>query len=391
MEHNHLGALILTTLGIFIVPFLSPFLKIPVAVGELLYGVFLGFIFSLLGWSKDLEHILGFLSFLGFSLLMFLAGLEIDWNRIETLRRKEKSVIFAVVLTNFIIALLVSHFLHLPLTEVMILGALGIGLMLSVLRELNLDARFSQTILIAGSLGEVATLSLLTFYDLYLSFGLGNSFIFHTLLIGLFALAFMLLLKLIKFLVWLYPQKFAYLVEGENKAAIDIRASFALMLAFMGISTLVHIEPILGAFIAGTLVGFIFRDKHSLESKLTSLGYGFLIPFFFIQVGMQFDITSLGNWTFLKLAMVLLVSLFLVKVFSSLWFLLLGFSFREILLAGALFSFPFTVLIAVGKILFEKGIWQSSDFTVVVILTLLSSLVYPLLAKFLAQKSPSKE
>ncbi|HIP86535.1 MAG TPA: cation:proton antiporter, partial [Aquifex sp.] len=70
-------SLILITLGVFVIPFLSPFLRIPVAVGELLYGMVLVPLMD----KADLE-VINFLSFLGFSLLMFLAGLEIDWNKL---------------------------------------------------------------------------------------------------------------------------------------------------------------------------------------------------------------------------------------------------------------------------------------------------------------------
>jgi Kef-type K+ transport system membrane component KefB len=380
---RELSSLIPITLGVFLIPFLSPFLRIPVAVGELLYGMALAPL-----TDKIDAELLNFLSFLGFSLLMFLAGLEIDWNRLETLKPKEKVVIALVVITNFLLAALAVTLLGLSTESVLLLGAMGIGLMLSVLRELKVSPYFKQVVLITGSLGEVATLLGLTLYDLFLTFGWGFSFYLHLFLIGLFGILFIFLLKLLNLLVWYYPKEVASLIAEETKAAVDIRASFALMLLFMSFTSLIHIEPILGAFIAGTLLGFIFREKKPIEAKLSALGYGFLIPFFFVQVGFCFDFSSLSP-LFLELSAILLFLLFLIKVISSLWFGLLGFSPKELLLAGLLFSFPFTVFIAVGKILYEKGVWDSTNFAMAVFITVISGILFPVAVKLFASKGGS--
>ncbi len=378
---THILLLIFITLGVFVIPFLAPFFRLPVAVGELLYGIGLIYLFEKLGLCGETLRFIDFLSFLGFSLLMFLAGLEIDWNRLETLRRQEKLVISAVVVSNFLFAALAVFLFGLPPDYVLLLGALGIGLMLSVVRELELPERLVQVILITGSLGEIATLLGLTGYDLYLSFGLGRDFYLHLGLVALFGFLFVVLLKLIKLLIWYFPEKVASLIVEESKAAVDIRASFALMLTFMAFAYMVHIEPILGAFIAGTLFGFIFREKESVEGKLSALGYGFLIPFFFIQVGFSFDFGYLSEESYLKMALLLWVLLYGIKFLSSVWFLFLGFRIRELLLTSFLFSFPFTILIAVAKILHEKGVWDKGELVVAITLTLLTSITFPLLAK----------
>lgn len=382
---TQLLSLILIILGVFVIPFIVPFFRLPVAVGELLYGIVLLVLFQHLHLDKDALLYIDFLSFLGFSLLMFLAGLEIDWNKLETLSRKEKIVIFLILGTNLLISTLLVVKFHFSFEVGLLLSSMGIGLMLSVLRELELPKNFIQIVLIAGSLGEVSTLFMLTLYDLYLSFGLGISLWVHLLLIGIFGIAFVFLLKLMKLLVWLFPEKIASLVLEETKAAVDIRASFALMLLFMAFTSAIHIEPILGAFIAGTLLGFIFREKEHFEERLSAFGYGFLIPFFFIHVGLSFDFSAISP-LFLKMTLILVLGIFLVKLLSSLWLKILGFSLREIILAALLFSFPFTVLIAIGKIFYEKGIWGSTDFGVVILLTILSSVIYPFLVKFLAPK-----
>ena len=381
--------LIFATLGVFLIPFIVPFFRIPVAVGELLYGIGLAFILEKLHLKEQTEIYIDFLSFLGFSVLMFLAGLEIDWNKLETLKGREKAVITLAVISNFLLSLLAVKILELSPQTVLLIGALGIGLMVTVLREIPLEEHKKQIILITGSLGEVLTLLGLTLYDLNLSFGTGKVFYIHLGLIALFGLLFTVLLKLLKLLVWYFPEKVAALMVEESKAAIDIRASFALMLLFMSFSSLIHVEPILGAFIAGVLLGFIFRQKEHFEGKMASLGYGFLIPFFFLQVGFSFDIGSLTGM-FLKLTLVLSLALTAVKILSSVWFKFLHFTWREVLLTGLLFSFPFTILIAVAKILHEKGVWSDADFSVTVLLTIFTAVIYPFFAKLIAPSGENK-
>jgi Kef-type K+ transport system membrane component KefB len=186
--------LIFTTLGVFLIPFVAPLLRIPVAVGELMFGILLSFFFTKFGLKEEVSFYIDFLSFLGFSVLMFLAGLEIDWNKLETLKRKEKAVITSAVLSNFLLSLVAVKILDLSLQAVLLIGALGIGLMITVLREIPLEEQKKQVILITGSLGEVLTLLGLTFYDLYLSFGLGKCFYIHLGLIALFGFLFAVLL-----------------------------------------------------------------------------------------------------------------------------------------------------------------------------------------------------
>lgn len=378
---KHILTLIFITLGIFVIPFIAPIVRLPVAVGELIYGVFLFYFLKKIHLFEETFQLIDFLSFLGFSLLMFLAGLEIDWNKLEVLERKEKVVISAVVVSNFLISFLVALALNLPLETVLLFGSLGIGLMLSVVREMEIPPKVLQTILITGSLGEITTLLGLTLYDLYLSFGFGKKFFTYIGLIVLFGVFFVFLLKFLKLLVWYFPEKIAALIEGENKAAVDIRAIFALMLTFMAFTSILHIEPILGAFIAGVLFGFIFREKESVEHKLTAFGYGFLIPFFFIQVGFSFQPSYLTDVAILKTAFLFLVILFGVKLVSSLWLFFLGFSLRQVIMSAFLFSFPFTILIAVAKILYEKGVWNDFQLASTILLTVISAIIFPPFSK----------
>jgi Kef-type K+ transport system membrane component KefB len=78
------------------------------------------------------------------------------------------------------------------------------------------------------------------------------------------------------------------------------------------------LEAILGAFVAGAVVSMIDRDvehTHPLfRVKLDAIGYGFLIPVFFITSGLRFDLDALrDDLSTLALVPVFLVALLLVR------------------------------------------------------------------------------
>jgi Kef-type K+ transport system membrane component KefB len=379
--HQEIFSLIWIAVGVLIIPLFVPLLRLPVAVGELLFGLLLYFIFNKLQLEPAFWNIFDFLSFLGFSVLMFLAGLEIDWDKLEGLTKKEKTVISLVLITNLLLGFIAVKLISLSPEYFLLLSAFGIGLMVTVLREINILEHVKQIILITGSLGEILTLLLLTFYDLYKTFGLTKQFYLHLLIIAVAVVVFFMVLRLLRLLIWFYPEKFTYLIESEGKAVLDVRASIALMFTFMVISSLIHMEPILGAFIAGTLFGFIFREKRTIEERISALGYGFLIPFFFIGVGITTDVPKLQNISLWKEVLIFTSLLVGIKFLSLLWLKLLNFNLKRIVLSSLLFSFPFTIFIAVAQIFLQKGIWNDEQFTFAVALTLFTAVVFPLLVK----------
>ena len=81
--------------------------------------------------------------------------------------------------------------------------------------------------------------------------------------------------------------------SGHDPDEIGIRFSLALLFVFVGLAILLDMDPILGAFMAGAIFAFVFRDSGDLEERLSGFAYGFLIPIFFISVGVRFPLDAL--------------------------------------------------------------------------------------------------
>jgi Kef-type K+ transport system membrane component KefB len=147
------------------------------------------------------------------------------------------------------------------------------------------------------------------------------------------------------------------------------------------VSELVHIEPVLGAFMGGCVLSFVFREKGQLESKLSALGFGFLIPFFFINVGVQFDLSSILRPGQLSFTLKLLILSVVVKILPTMLLKFQRLSFKDGLRAGILLSTRLSLIIAAATIGLEEGLITLEIKDSIVLLALLTCFLGPTLFK----------
>lgn len=82
----------------------------------------------------------------------------------------------------------------------------------------------------------------------------------------------------------------------DTTAEIRVRLAVVLLVAFVALATRFGLESILGAFLAGAVVSLVDRDSSShphLRTKLEAIGYGFVVPVFFVSSGIRLDLTGL--------------------------------------------------------------------------------------------------
>ncbi len=132
MELAEAVALVIFYLGAFLMPLVSTRLHIPAAVGEILFGVLIG------GSGLALVHenpYTDFLAELGFAFLMFLVGMEIDFNRIERESRRTLGLAVLVAVTILGFAAHLTTRLELPLFMTLVLGAMSVGILMVALSK----------------------------------------------------------------------------------------------------------------------------------------------------------------------------------------------------------------------------------------------------------------
>lgn len=368
-------SLVLFYLGAFLSPLLAGRLGLPAAVAEILYGLVLGQSgLRLLQRTSFID----FLAQLGFIFLMFLVGMEIDFNQLKRQGRGRlllaAGVAGAILLSGILLARLagLAPFLGLAL------GAMSVGVLLVVLAESGrLREPLGQTFLLVGSIGELLTLVGLTGYDLGHRFGLSLALVGQVLKAMLLFAAVYIVLVVLRLLVWWAPHAFQRLVRAHDTSEVGVRAGFVLMLSMAALATLVGLEAILGAFLAGALFSFVFRGRGTLEVKFSAVAQGFFVPIFFIHVGVGFDASALGDPREVGSQVLQLLGLALLARLPTLLLATAGLPLRQVMGGALLLAAPLTLLVAVAALGRELGLLDARTQSSVILLAMLSGVIFP--------------
>jgi len=127
------------------------------------------------------------------------------------------------------------------------------------------------------------------------------------------------------------------------------------------------------------ILSLLFRGGTVLEQKLYGIGYGFLIPIFFINVGMQFDLESLVRGGIYLIPTLLLVA-FVVKIAPSLFFLI-KYSLKKSISAGVLLSSRLSLIIAVAAVGMELALIDTAMGSAIILLAIITSISCPTIFK----------
>jgi Kef-type K+ transport system membrane component KefB len=257
----------------------------------------------------------------------------------------------------------------------------ALGIVAAVLKDAGVIATpLGQLVIASATLADVSAIVLLSLLFSDTGGGPGATV---ALLVGLIVLAVLLAVAVPRTgMLARVSGVFARL--ADTTAQIRVRGAVVLLVGFTALATAVGIEAILGAFLAGLLLGRLDRDglrEHPrFRAKLDGIGYGFVIPVFFVASGLQFDLGSLlADPGALLLVPLFLVAMLLVRGVPALLYRGLVTS-REVAVAGLLqaTSLPFVVTAtAIGT---ELGLLTPAVAAAMVSAGLLSVLLFPLAA-----------
>jgi len=381
-------SLILIATAAFIIPLISGRLHIPAIVLEILFGVLVG---PVLGVIQPGEDLLGFLAEFGLFMLMFLAGFEIDFQRLERQGPVQMATGLAVVGGFFGAAWIGTIYLGVAdlnsrLFVALLLTAAAVGLVVPALRETRRGStRLGQIVLLVGVLAEVASLIGIVLLIVVVEVGAGVKLLTVPALIG----SMLIILVVIRRAAWWYPERFERLFRSDDPQEMGTRATLALLFVFVGLSALLQIEAILGAFLAGAVFTYVFRDPGGLEEQLNGFAYGFFIPIFFINVGIDFPLDELRDPGVLGEAIALIAVAFAVKLLPSLLLMLRRFSFRDSLAAGILLAGQLSVVIALADLGLDLGLLTPGLRAGAIMLVAVSAIVAPVGFRLLAPPLPA--
>lgn len=405
MENNiNFESLLILSLSAFITPIImSRFksFKLPAVVGEILVGIIIGK--SFLG-LVNIDSSAMLLSSLGLAFLMFLSGLEIDTDGLlskintdsesftaaeQSAKRKIRGIVglklpgsklslaiiiySASVLISFIFSLFMYKFniiSSMPFYTV-IFTSTAPGLLVPFLKERELiDTEYGQTILVYSLTAEIIVLLTVTILCSYLGTGLSYK---NFLFIVVFAVSFLFYL-LAKYLI----RSFDFKDVSFKKLHIEVRAAFALILVLVFISNMVKSEIVLGSFLAGIIFSLVSkREKEDLIYKFDIIGYGFLIPIFFIQVGVNLNLkTVFADYRALIALPIFIVVLFLIKMLAGV-ILTCYFGWKKSLSFSIITASQLSLLIVGAQIALNSKVISSSEYSVLILTAVISCIIMP--------------
>jgi len=371
MAVSFLPLALITALAFF-AHLVSKWINAPVIVTEIILGIIIGRnVLGLIGEDAAIE----LLALLGFIFLMFLAGLEIDFNQIENRgwgSLFKGLLMFALILTlSHILVSFLGHGFILAL----VLSTTSLGVVMPTLRTLGLTkTQEGQSILLTAMVADFLAVLLLTFYAVWLRDPRELRIYVVLSLFIAYAAAYLAGKKAL----WHFPEFLSSWFKPEQPTEVGVRAAIAIMLAFVAYSRLVGVEEILGAFLAGALLSMLFRGGSILEEKLYAIGYGFLIPVFFIWVGANFRFDLLLNRQGLSIIPPLLAAAFIVKIIPSLLVNHRTLAIKDAVAAGVLLTSNLSLVIAAAEIGKRLGLIDEALEAAIIFLAIFTTILCPM-------------
>ncbi|MQS76359.1 cation:proton antiporter [Companilactobacillus halodurans] len=342
--------------------------RMPTAISEILMGIILG--------KTGLNIIqpdtgVQFIANLGVIMLIFLGGMEINFSLMKPKEDEDSFSPLGASVKGFLtilgMSLILSGILYVTgifndfILSVILISTIALGVLISFLKEAGLlDSEYGQTILLTSAFGEFIPLVALTVYSAvqqknYLSvFGLPVIFIIAIFLLRRF-------------------NRIYDFFEDIDKTTtqLDIRLAFFLIFTLVTFAEQIGAENILGAFLAGVVMKLL-QPGEETEERLSSMGYGFFIPVFFITTGVNLNLrTLLTNKMALILIPVFLVAFIISK--GIIFFVFRKrFGKRLSLAAAVLTSTTITMvlpILEVGRNLKLISTAQSGSITLAAIIT----------------------
>ncbi|AJC84033.1 sodium/hydrogen exchanger family protein [Campylobacter peloridis] len=360
-------------------PYIAKFLKLPLSATEIMLGSFIGFL-GFIGESENFK----LLANAGFYYLMFIAGMEIN---LKTFLNTEKSLlqramIYIVLLYAF--SVLAVEIVDISYVFAIIIPVMSVGLLSTLYRDFGKNCEWLNISMIVATLAEVVSIVLLTITAAFLGqgadiFSLTQNLFYLVSFLALCIFGF----KFLEVLFWWYPQLKTILMPWQDQNEKDIRFCMAIFIAIVAIMIYFKLEVALGAFIAGSFIATFFDHKKDLEHKLSSFGYGFLIPIFFIYIGSSFKLKMLLDPEVLIIAFSLTTFMIVLRIFSALVFLNHLGGIKNTFLFGLSHSMPLTLLIAIATLSYQTNIISQNIYSGLVLTALAEAILAISLIKFI--------
>jgi Kef-type K+ transport system membrane component KefB len=297
---------------------LVPRLPIPSSVLEIAAGILIGP--AVLDWVHN-DSVINVFAKLGVALLLFLAGLELDFDLLRGRPLNVALLAFGLSLAiGLVIAVPLAQFdvIINPLLITIILSSTSLGIVLPVLKDAGaLQSRVGSFVVAGCSVAEFGSIVVLSMF--FSRTGDADP------LVALLRLALLVLVVAVIALATIRHGRWRARLDEvlfrlqDTSSQLRVRVGMLLLIALLVVSEELKFDAILGAFMAGALLSAITdpeRDEEygHVRHKLEGIGFGFFVPIFFVATGLSFPVNQLfSDWSTLLRVPLFLAMLLVIR------------------------------------------------------------------------------
>jgi Kef-type K+ transport system membrane component KefB len=360
-------------------------LRLPIVVVEIALGILVGP--HVFGWAQP-SGVLLFLGTLGLAFLFFLAGLELDF---EALRGRPLGLGATGWALTIVLALTVTFllrktgFLDAPIMIATTLATTAVGALLPILRDSGeLRTRFGTLVMGAGAVGElgpVVVVSIVLTQE-------HTTWHQSALLLAFASVAVAAAVAAAQVRMRPVVRLLSRTLHASSQ--LPVRICILLMIGLVVLAADFGLDMILGAFAAGMVVRLASEGEKGqlLREKLEAIGFGFLVPVFFVLSGIKFDLGALLASTDALLRVPIFLALFLlIRGAPSLLIYRKDLARGERLPFMLYISTALPLVVAITDIGVQTGRMRTDNAAALVGAGMLSVLLFPLLALTLRERS----
>lgn len=349
--------------------------RVPIIVFELVLGILVGP--AVLGWVEP-GPLLEKLSDFGLAALFFVAGSEIDFRAVsgKPLARASLGGVLSVA------AGIALGFFLAPGEGMVVIGialsSTALGTLMPILRDAReMDTPFGKAISVVGAVGEFLPLIAIS--------------IFLSTRTTPVAAAVLLTFVVLAALAVVLARRVSHgrlhrLVRASlhTSEQFGVRIVLLLIAALVGLSVMLDLDMLLGAFVAGAIWRIIMarapkKDAEEVESKIEAIAFGFLVPIFFLYTGVTLDLQALvTSPAALALVPVFLIAMLVIRGAAAQLSAPPGASIRDRAALGFLAATGLPILVAVAAIGVDEKMIDTGTAAALVGAGMLSVLIYPL-------------
>jgi Kef-type K+ transport system membrane component KefB len=368
------------TLGLF------PRAQLPSVVLEIVAGIVVGP--SVLGWAA-VDQAVQVVALLGLGFVLFLAGLEIEFEKLRGAVLKLTGLAFAL---SFALAVIVSlglkaaGLVDTPLLVAIILCATSLGVLVPVLKDAGeIASTFGQLIIAGASIADFGAIILLSIFFS----GEGGTGSTLLLLGALFALA-AVIFAVVRGAEHSMRLRDDLVRLQDTTAQIRVRAAIVLFVGFAALADALGLEVILGTFIAGAIISLTDRDQvmthPAFRRKLEAVGFGLFIPAFFVTSGVRFDLGALtSSASNVLMVPIFLAALLVVRGIPALLYRR-ALDGRHAAIAGIMQATSLPFIVAATAIGMDLHLIDAAGSAALIGAGLLSVLIFPLTGLLLLKR-----